>query len=396
MQSVAELEVLFGEKFFPAQHEAFLGTRLQADPYLRACLYFPTGKGKTITSLVCVQQQGHDSVLVLAPPRTHPQWVATGVKMGMEVIPISHAKFRQRGYTLVQGQAVIVDEFHLLGGHSGMGWKKMSRLTKALKAPLIIMSATPNYNDAERCFCVASILDPLSTKGGYLEFLYQNCKTEQNPFGMTPNVTGFLHHKDAASFLASLPRVYYIPDEVIYTIDDEYVPGYHNEILDKYGFDPENKVFMSSDMQKRKLVELRNVVDVGGSRIHDHVWVKISQRLRTGNLPMLIFAQRAAIASVLTRDITRAGYQVKLITGATSSQEAHTTIKEFADGKLDILVGTATLATGTDGFDKACDNMLIVNDTEDDAQRRQLVGRILPRGKDTDASRKKVFRLVYH
>jgi hypothetical protein len=61
---------------------------------------------------------------------------------------------------------------------------------------------------------------------------------------------------------------------------------------------------------------------------------------------------------------------------------------------LDVLVGTATLATGTDGLDKVCDTLIILDDTDDDSLRRQLVGRIMPRGTSTDASMKKVFRIV--
>ena len=61
---------------------------------------------------------------------------------------------------------------------------------------------------------------------------------------------------------------------------------------------------------------------------------------------------------------------------------------------LDVLVGTATLATGTDGMDKVCDQLIILDDTDDDALRRQLVGRIMPRGGDGDASSKSVYRFL--
>ena len=89
---------------------------------------------------------------------------------------------------------MIADEFHLFGGQKGMGWKKMDSLARHLQAPLVLASATPNYNDAERCYCIQHVLDPLSCRGGYLQFIYQNCETEQNPFGMEPKVTGFLHY----------------------------------------------------------------------------------------------------------------------------------------------------------------------------------------------------------
>ena len=52
-----------------------------------------------------------------------------------------------------------------------------------------------------------------------------------------------------------------------------------------------------------------------------------------------------------------------------------------------------TLATGTDGLDRMCNTMILLNDTDDGALRRQLVGRILPRGKDADYSKKKFWRI---
>jgi hypothetical protein len=45
-----------------------------------------------------------------------------------------------------------------------------------------------------------------------------------------------------------------------------------------------------------------------------------------------------------------------------------------------VLIGTDALATGIDGIDVECDHLLIFDDTEDPSMRRQLIGRVLPRG----------------
>jgi len=82
--------------------------------------------------------------------------------------------------------------------------------------------------------------------------------------------------------------------------------------------------------------------------------------------------------------------------GGTSAKAKRNTIDAFVDGRLDVLIGTATLATGTDGMDKVCDTLVILDDTDDDALRRQLVGRIMPRGIGADAQKKQVYRLVLH
>ena len=84
-----------------------------------------------------------------------------------------------------------------------------------------------------------------------------------------------------------------------------------------------------------------------------------------------------------------------LVTGKMTTHAKQHVVNQFKTGAFDILVGTASLATGTDGIDKMCDHLLIVDDTQDDAQRRQLIGRILPRGEDVDVSNKVVTRLVF-
>ena len=157
----------------PHQEEARADAeqQVQDGAYLRLCLYHATGKGKTIASLVCVAESGVHEVLVLAPPITHPGWRAWGEKLGIEVEAISHAKFRQKGYKVSRLRPIIVDEFHLLGGHTGQGWKKLDQLARGLQAALVICSATPNYNDAERCYCIQHVLDPTSCRGGMIAFV---------------------------------------------------------------------------------------------------------------------------------------------------------------------------------------------------------------------------------
>jgi superfamily II DNA or RNA helicase len=80
------------------------------------------------------------------------------------------------------------------------------------------------------------------------------------------------------------------------------------------------------------------------------------------------------------------------LTGKTTAKRKAEIINDFRAGRTEVLVATATLATGTDGLDKVCDRLLIVQDTQDDSLRRQLVGRILPRG-DADDSDKEFYRL---
>ena len=47
-----------------------------------------------------------------------------------------------------------------------------------------------------------------------------------------------------------------------------------------------------------------------------------------------------------------------------------------------------------DGLDKVCDMLIIMEDTLDASLRRQLIGRILPRGSANNAASKMIYRLV--
>lgn len=376
--------------WFDHQLETFEGWEsLTSD---RACLYFKTGSGKTITSLTMMKLRDIGEVVVVAPPSTHKSWQEWADKFNIGAVTISHAKFRQKGYKLSRHQAIIVDEFHMLGGHTGAGWKKLDMLARHLQAPLIICSATPNYNDAERVYCIKHVLDPHGTKGGYLEFLYQNCITEQNPFGQTPNVTGFQRYPDAAAFLADLPGVYYLPDDLVYTIEEHDIWQKPLPELEHHRYNRRKHKMVASLMEERHTLVQQHLIKIDG-RLNDEVLAQVEILLKKVRGPVLIFANHATVAVAVAKSLDQARHDVALVTGDTKASRKDEWINEFRKGDLPILVGTTTLATGTDGLDKVCDTLIIVDDTDDDALRRQLIGRIMPRGADTDASKKQVHRI---
>ena len=68
---------------------------LKAGNPARWGLYYRTGAGKSITSLVMLRLKGYEEVLVIAPPITHTDWHSLANALGMRADTISHAKFRQ-------------------------------------------------------------------------------------------------------------------------------------------------------------------------------------------------------------------------------------------------------------------------------------------------------------
>lgn len=354
-------------------------------------MYYKTGSGKSLTAMLGMKELGYNYVLVVSPPSTHKQWLDLGRKLGMGIVAISHAKFRMKDYKLSRAVPIIADEFHMFGGQQGQGWKKLDTLARHLKAPLFLLSATPNYNDAERVYCVQHILDPQSCKGGYLEFLYKHCETEHNPFSQTPNVLGFRNHKSAAEYLAALPHVFHLADDLVYTIKDiPYDENISDELRD-YSYNRRAHKMVASQIEMKHTVRFQGLVDDEGW-VYPHIMDIIEDVLRTKGR-VLIYSDHATIAEAMARAFYELGIEHALVTGKTSKNDKARIIHEFLGGIHKVLIGTATLATGTDGMDRVCDTLLIIDDTEDDALRRQLVGRIMPRGDFVSAAAKQVIRL---
>jgi len=374
------IEDVLGIELHEHQRE-FLEQVPTDNPEYRACLYYRTGAGKTITSLSAIARMGFNEVLVVAPPSTHDTWESVAWhQLGLKIQLMSHAKFRMPSTKVNRQIPIIADEFHMFGGNQAKGWRKLQQVALGLKAPMLLLSATPNYNDAERCYCVSRLLDPTMTKGGYLQFLYDHCITEQDPFSMTPKVIGFREHPDAASFLASLPGVFHLPDEREVAITEvPYLEEVPDEVV-QFGFDRRNHRIISSLMEMRHTVRFQGLVDERG-KIHPPVLEKLLDLIDCAPRKVLVYCNHSTVAEALGLSLTSEGRKRLVLTGAASTKEKQRLLFEFRRHEgPPILVGTAALATGTDGLDKVCDTLIILDDTDDAALRRQLIGRILPRG----------------
>lgn len=390
---IKEIEAAAGVEFFDYQQAALDAAMAQAGPAQRLCLYYKTGAGKSLTALAAIALWGHSEALVIAPPITHGDWADLGKQLGIEVEAMSHAKFRMAGTKLSRTKAVIADEIHLFGGHSGQGWKKLDKLALHLQAPMVLASATPNYNDAERVYCIQHILEPHAVKGGYIAFVYANCETQENFFARMPIVTGFHRHKDAASYLASLPKVEYLPDDLVYTIDDVMVPTPPPYELVAFGLNARTDRIIASQMEERHaLVNLALIDDSG--RLDPYIYNLVNDMVVDAKGPVLVFAAHSTVAEALSVSLQLHRVDHAVVTGATSKTAKQKALSMFKTGLINLLVGTASLATGTDGMDVVCDTLIILDDTDDDSLRRQLIGRIMPRGISSNSQSKRVHRIV--
>jgi hypothetical protein len=209
---------------------------------------------------------------------------------------------------------------------------------------------------------------------------------------MTPDVVGFRNHKDAASYLAALPNVAYLADDLVYQIIDLPVCQPMFDELEIYGLNNRADRIIASQIEERHArVNLGLVDDDGGVR--DSVFQMVRNLQRT--TPLLVFAAHSTVADAFGLSLSKWCMNHAVVTGETSQKKKLATIKLFNSGGVDVLVGTASLATGTDGMDQVCDCLVILDDTDDDALRRQLIGRIMPRGASSSpAAMKRVYRVV--
>ena len=354
----------------------------------RLLLFYPTGRGKTKTSLGLLYAKGYMKTMVIAPPATHKAWEIDARALNMEVIMMSAEKFRKKETKLPRDVPIIVDEVHLLGKHGSMGITKLDRVAPRIPA-IVLASATPNYNDADRAYCIAHVLDPLSHRGGYVAWIYRHCETRVNPFATTPYVDGFLEFGSAADFLVSEGYTAYIEDDAEWK-EEEFIlatspekESTRDEII-RYGYDRHRHKMVASDMERRHRLAFLDRINPGTNRLWPEVLEQLQRKLYKGkSKPWLIFCQHSTVAEALYESLQAAGKSVYLITGKTTKKQLEAIKYQYINDPNPerVLVGTSTLATGMDGLNKVCDRLLIFDDIEgDDSKRRQLIGRVLTRG----------------
>ena len=345
-------------------------------PVLRVqLLLFPTGEGKSKTSLAQIASRGYDEIYVVAPPKTHPAWQRDANVLGVSVELMSHKAYRER--KSFSKRPFIIDEVHMLGSRTGDGWKRLKRMADTMPA-LVMCSATPSYNKPERAFCLTTIGDenPILNYGAWMD---EHCTTVPNRYAYYPTVTGFKEYDSAIEFLVDRPWVSYVEDTATWTAGELKLPLPNLSNFERLNFSKRHHRLVNSDMEKRhKRVDLRFIDD------DDYVRAEVLDAVHNefeqypDRSKWLVFCMHKTVAKALQRSWPGA----LLIDGDTKTEDVDRILQQFINVQgPHVLIGTTAMATGVDGIDKVCTSMLILDDIEgDNAKRRQLIGRILPRG----------------
>jgi len=187
--------------------------------------------------------------------------------------------------------------------------------------------------------------------------------------------------------------VHYLADDLVFNIVDTSVPVVEPDERVRFGYDKRAHRMIASIIEAKHVRIFQTLVGEDGL-IYGHVMSQLLGLIRKADAPVMIFCAHATVAQALSRTFDVHRVKHGLVTGANTTKAKQHLVQKFKMGGFPVLVGTATLATGTDGLDKMCDWLIILDDTEDPSMRRQLIGRIMPRGLDTDASGKHVYRVL--
>ena len=370
------------EEWKGSQDDAY--ERFLTLPRRRMFLFFPTGEGKSKTSLALIASEGWDKCVVIAPLKTHDAWIADAAVLGLQVKVYTHEKFRMTGTHTPTNVPWIVDEYHKLGGHSGEGFKKWKRLSTKISAPIVGASATPNYNQPDRAFCLEVAFDDSPTFN-YGDWLYKKCETEPNRFAYYPKVLGFKDYDGVIEYLQDKPWVAYIEDTAKWTAYDIVIPAHDDDLFDDYGYSYRHHRIMASDMEKRhKRVDIDFIDDSGELRPAVQAAIEdLVEDFGEEHGKWLIFCMHKTVAEAVCRTYR---HDTWLITGDT--KDIVPIRDAFVKAEHGWLIGTTAIAEGVDGLDKVCRFLLLLDDiVGDNAKRRQMIGRILPRGNSDDKER---------
>ncbi|QCG78292.1 DNA helicase [Microbacterium phage AloeVera] len=363
--------------------------QLKKLPRNRIFLFFPTGEGKSKTALALVASQGYDKCVVLAPLKTHDAWKRDAAVLGLQVKVYTHEMFRQKGTHTPTNVPWIIDEYHKLGGHDGEGFKKWKRLSTKITELVVGASATPNYNKPDRAWCLEVAFDQSPTYG-YGDWIYKHCITEPNRFAYYPIIHGFRDFPDVIGYLADKPWIAYIEDTATWTPLTLALTRQDKWWFERYGYSLRHHKIVASQMEKdHKRVNLDFIDEEG--LIHGTITDRLSYLMyehRNEHTHWLIFCAHKDVAEALYKTVQERWEDpdVWLITGDT--KDIVPIREQFVAAESGWIICTTAIAEGVDGLDKVCHALLLLDDiVGDNAKRRQIIGRILPRGSADDAER---------
>lgn len=102
---------------------------------------------------------------------------------------------------------------------------------------------------------------------------------------------------------------------------------------------------------------------------------------RLPSSPTIIYTEFVeGVSAPVAEHLRKEGLNVGVYTGSQSITERESVLNKFRSGELDALVASGPIATGVDGLQDACNNIVVASAPWTSAQDEQLTGRLLRTG----------------
>jgi hypothetical protein len=353
-------------------------------------MYFTMGKGKTLTGVQIAhnaEQSGLiKTIIVVAPPSTHKQWEDLLKKyLTVPYTIVSHQWLGKNEATLARNPSktlVIVDEVHQAANRGKTLTKAVSRLINGSFAS-VLMSGTPFRNKEERLYVVHSWL--FENVGSYESWLFLHCNTEPDRFAYYPK---FLSFKvgEIVDFLAHIdngPRkkIFIEKEDLVFKKTEVNLPmeNYNAEVLRDYSVYGNSHIQVANSVRQKlaylnylKYCQYIDRADNGelvltGPR--EDV-LDVIRKYKDRN--PIVYSFSSKVSKMFFEGYGPGAFQVD---GKTPKKKKEEMIALYKTHK-GVIFATDSISTGTDGLQDVTDLIIILDDTMDDTNREQLIGRI--------------------
>ena len=368
-----------------------IGALLVSEEKLKnALLYFSMGKGKTLTGAQIARNAEAakiiDFVIVIAPPSTHKQWnelLGKYLSVPFQIVsPQWLGKNVQFFSKNLSRSLAIIDEVHQSANRGKTLTKVASRLIKAAYGA-VLMSGTPFRNKEERLYVVHNWL--FDKVGSFEDWLFKHCNTEPDRFAYYPkflsfkvgSIEDFLSHIDSGG----IKRIFVEKESLSFkktTVDIE-IKNHGIDLLKRYSVYGKHR-FQVANSVRQKLAYLNYLEyceyidrnDEGDMELFGPRQEILDVIRRYKDRSPIVYSFSSKISNLFFNEYGEGAFRVD---GKTSKKKKEDTITQYKK-EGGVMFATDSISTGTDGLQEVTDLIIVLDDTMDDTNREQLIGRI--------------------
>jgi superfamily II DNA or RNA helicase len=310
----------------------------------RAAVVLPTGSGKTVifSHLADRWERRHESLIVIL---VHRDELITQTVAKLEAVsPSLHVGVVKAERNEIEDVHVIVASVQTLSK-----WARLDKLTGTRDVGLVIVDECHH-----------------ATADGYMRILRALGCTNPGRGTKCVGFTATMVRSDSSSLGDVWPEVIFRRD--ILDMIPEYLCDVRGQIVTVDGLSLSEVAMSGGDYQISSLSEALLSSDAPG-------FVADAYGEHAKDMPGIVFTPTVETAMAFSEAMNDAGLNAAPVWGAQSIEDRRRTLKDFQDGKIQILVNCAVLTEGFDAPRAQC--VVIARPTTSSGLYVQMVGRVL-------------------